>query len=168
VIAKPSAALLVATLLPLTCATDSAAAYERTTQQLATSVCQPTTPLQLGGLRQRPLGIYNNKPYAIYISCSLITQASAAVGQDRLGVSFYNSTLAAVDVTCTALGGSRTVGSNHYTGSVSVPTGTSAQLLFPQIDRKSESAYVSLSCLLPSGVEMGRIEFKDVVEYTEV
>ena len=150
---------LAAAILTLASAGLPAHEYYWTHSVAATAVCQPNTPLQLGGLRQRPMGIFNSKPDAIYISCSFYTDNTLGeVGKDRLEVSFYNSTSTPVEAGCTAQGGSRTAGVNNYTGSVSVPPGASAQLLFEQIHRRSQyESHINLSCLLPGGIEMGRI-----------
>ena len=157
---KPLPASLLATLV-LASAAASAHDYYWEHNVSATAVCQPSTPLQLGGLRQRPLGIFNNKPEAIYISCSFYTDTLGELGKDRLEVSFHNSTAAPVEVGCTAQGGSRTAGVNNYTGSVLVAAGASASLVFDPIHRRRvEGAHINLSCLLPGGVEMGRISLR--------
>ncbi|MFP7722486.1 hypothetical protein [Lysobacter sp. A3-1-A15] len=154
-------AAAVAATLALASVAASAHDYYWEHHVSATAVCQPSTPLQLGGLRQRPLGIFNNKPEAIYISCSFHTDPLGEIGKDRLEISFYNGTAAAVEIACTAQGGSRTVGVNNYTGSVVVPAGASAPLVFDQIHRRREAgSHINLSCLLPGGVEMGRISVR--------
>jgi hypothetical protein len=56
-----------------------------------TNACQVSTPLELGGLRFRPpLGIYNNKPNGIYISCSLDTESAGDQTNSGIKIWFSN------------------------------------------------------------------------------
>lgn len=134
------------------------AATSRIIYVAATNACQPATPLELGGLRFRPLGIYNNKPDSIYISCSLDTEFVGDQATSDIRIWFNNSTGATRTVSCTAQGGSRQSGVNNYPGSVDVPAGITTTLDFENIDRVSTSyTTLNISCLLPNGVEMGTI-----------
>ena len=134
------------------------AATSRIIYVTATNACQPATPLELGGLRFRPLGIYNNKPDSIYISCSLDTEFVGDQATSDIRIWFNNSTGATATVSCTAQGGSRQAGVNNYPGSVDLPAGITGTLDFVDIDRVSTSyTTLNISCLLPSGVEMGTI-----------
>lgn len=135
-------------------------ANEITHHVAATAVCQPVTAFQGVDLRQRPLGIFNPTSSPVYVSCSLYTDTRGDLGDDRLEISFHNTTSETVDVGCVAQGGSRIHGASSYMGSVAVAAGASAQLRFEGIYRRREQeAHVNLSCLLPGGIEMGRISF---------
>ncbi|GAB3734858.1 hypothetical protein GCM10028862_18190 [Luteimonas pelagia] len=139
---------------------EASALTSRTLHLAATSVCQPATPLQLGGLRYRPLGIYNNKPESIYVSCSLQTEFHGDVATNEIRIYFANTTAAPVEVTCTAQGGSRVAGFTNYPGSVNVAAGATTGLVFTGIDKVSKSnTHLNISCLLPSGIEMGTIQW---------
>jgi hypothetical protein len=133
------------------------AATTRIIYTTATNACQPATPLELGGLRFRPLGIYNNKPDSIYIACSLDTEYVGDQAASDISIWFYNSSADTKTVDCTAQGGSRQTGVNTYPGSVDVGAGTTGTLEFLNIDRVSKSATLNIMCFLPSGVEMGTI-----------
>ncbi|GAB3734837.1 hypothetical protein GCM10028862_18150 [Luteimonas pelagia] len=124
----------------------------------ATAACHPMSALNAAGIRHRPMGIFNAKPVGVFISCSFYTDPLGDVGKDRLEISFFNGNGEPVTVGCTAQGGSRVTGVNNYSSDVSVPPGTSAQLVFEGIHRRRDyRSHINLSCLLPSGVEMGRI-----------
>src|SRR5687768_14728370 len=79
----------------------------------ATQACMATTPLNLGGLRFRPLGIFNASANPIYISCSLPIEAGADLKTEsdpsRLGMSIYfnvkSSSASATSVDCTFANG---------------------------------------------------------------
>ncbi|GAB3734863.1 hypothetical protein GCM10028862_18200 [Luteimonas pelagia] len=139
---------------------DAAAHTSRTYYVAATSVCQPATPLQLGGLRYRPLGIYNNKPESIYVSCSLQTDLAGDRMTNDLRIYFSNTTDAPVEVTCTAQGGGRQAGVKNYPGSVSVNVGQTTGLSFVGMSKVATAdTHINISCLLPAGVEMGTIRW---------
>jgi hypothetical protein len=137
------------------------AATSRIIYVAATNACQPATPLELGGLRFRPLGIYNNKPDSIYISCSLDTEFVGDQASSDIRIWFNNSTGTTKTVDCTAQGGSRQSGVNNYPGTVDVAAGTTTSLIFNDVDRVGTSyTTLNISCLLPNGVEMGTIRLQ--------
>lgn len=141
--------------------TTANAELTRVVYTTATNACQPATPLQLGGLRFRPLGIYNNKPYAIYISCSLDTDLFADQDSSDLSIYFFNDTTGSLPINCTAQGGNRDAGVNNRPGMVDVAAGAVTPLEFSDIDKGSSAlTTINISCLLPAGVEMGLIRLE--------
>ena len=124
----------------------------------ATGVCQPSTPLELGGLRFRPLGVFNNKSSAIYISCTLDTEFVADAGSTDIRIYFANLSNVEHTVACTAVGGRRGVVASSVSAETVISADSLGSISFVDVDRINESftAY-GISCLLPPKVEMGLI-----------
>lgn len=158
---KATSALAGALLVGIAAAGTAPTAHaklNRITYTTATNVCQPATPLELGGLRFRPMGIYNNKPESIYISCSIDTEFVADDDLTDLTIVFNNQGTSSQTVECTAQGGSRYHGPANVSDSVLVTAGAVAQLSFSNLDRVNTSyTTINVSCLLPTKVEMGLI-----------
>lgn len=148
----------------LLAAPSAQAATSRIIYTTATNTCQPATPLELGGLRFRPLGIYNNKTDSIYISCSFDTEFNADTATSDLRVWFDNQGTSTQTPECTASGGSRDLGVTTYAGQVAIAAGAIDDISFANIDKGnggSDPSFVTiqLTCLLPPKVEMGLIRF---------
>ena len=127
----------------------------------ATNACQPATPLELGGLRYRPLGIFNNKNESIYISCSLDTEFNGDQTTNEVYVFFDNQGTVARTVDCTIQGGSRSAGVNNYPATLNLAAGANDIMVVSAIDKVSTSyTHMNLSCLLPAKVEMGTIRLQ--------
>lgn len=148
----------------LLAAPSAQAATSRIIYTTATNTCQPATPLELGGLRYRPLGIYNNKTDAIYISCSFDTEFNADTATSDLRIWFDNQGTSSQTPECTAQGGSRDLGVTNYAGQTTVAAGAIGTITFSNIDKGNGGTdpsfvTINLSCLLPPKVEMGMIRF---------
>ncbi|MFP7722485.1 hypothetical protein [Lysobacter sp. A3-1-A15] len=92
----------------------------------ATGVCQPATPLELGGLRFRPLGIFNS---AIYVSCTLGTEFVGDYDATDVSIYFDNQGTTAQLVQCTVVGGRRGAGVNSMARSLNLPAGAEQYML---------------------------------------
>lgn len=134
------------------------AATSRTNYVLATGVCQPATPLQLGGLRFRPLGIFNNKPTSIYVSCALETEFVGDDNTTDIRIWFDNQGTAEQTVQCTAIGGRRGLGATSVAGETTLAADVEGSITFTDLGRVSTSfSAFAISCLVPPKVEMGLI-----------
>ena len=141
----------------------SHAATSRIIYVHATGVCQPATPLELGGLRFRPLGVYNNKTESIYINCALDTEFVGDQDTTDIEIYFDNQGASQQTVTCTAVGGRRGLGSSAVAEATLLPAGTEDTVTFVDLNRVSESfSAFGISCLLPPKVEMGLIRLNQV------
>ena len=157
-----SASIAVATAMfgaaSLLAAPSAHAETSRITYVSATNACQPATPLELGGLRYRPLGIFNNKADSIYISCSLDTDFNSDQATSEVYVFFDNQGTAAQTIDCTIQGGSRSQGVNNYPATLNLAAGADDIMVVSNIDRFNTSyTHINVSCLLPPKVEMGTI-----------
>ncbi|MFP7722484.1 hypothetical protein [Lysobacter sp. A3-1-A15] len=139
------------------------AATSRVNYVHSTGVCQPATPLELGGLRFRPLGIFNNKTTAIYISCTLDTELVGTYNLTDISIYFDNQGNVGRTVECTAVGGRRGVATSSVAGDAVLSANSGGTIYFNDVDRVSSSytAY-GISCLLPPKVEMGMIRMMEV------
>ncbi|GAB3734832.1 hypothetical protein GCM10028862_18140 [Luteimonas pelagia] len=112
-------------------------------------------------LRYRPIGIYNAGDSAVDVACSLRTHDA---DDYWLYFSFYNGTDLEAEVPCVTLTGSRDAadGVRSVFRSVSIDAGRTTEAshrLFP-----GQSEFLSLSCRVPHGVEMGTIHFRRYCE----
>lgn len=138
------------------------AATARTNYVHSTGVCQPATPLELGGLRFRPLGIFNNKTASIYVSCTLETEFVGDDDTTDIRIWFDNQGNAEQTVQCTAIGGRRGLGATSVAGEVTLPADVEGSITFENLDRVSTSfTAFGISCLVPPKVEMGMIRIHE-------
>lgn len=160
ILSAASAAVLAAAALAASGTAE--AATSRIKYVHATGVCQPATPLELGGLRFRPLGIFNNKTTPIYISCTFDTEFVGDVNTTDFTIYFDNQGNVEQTVQCTAVGGRRGLGSTSVAGEALVAANAGNTIFFGNVDRVSAavSAY-GISCLLPPKVEMGLIRMME-------
>ncbi|GAB3734235.1 hypothetical protein GCM10028862_17230 [Luteimonas pelagia] len=164
-------ALALGGLAALATATADAATVRRH-QSTATEHCQPSTPLNLGGLRFRPFGIYNASANPIYIVCSLpmdsvsehVTDAMAtpATTGPALWIDFKSSSSVDVTVECVVASGNRFDGSNNVPYSIPIAAGQFNLFTATGLDRMHEWGNVNVNCLLPPKVEMGQMY---IIEY---
>lgn len=132
------------------------AATFRANYYSATSVCEAPLPAYDATLRKRPLGITNEGPATIFISCSVPTDYIGDMDTNIIQV-FFTSMGAGATVTCNLVAGNRPYGSSSVAGSVAVPSGGSGFVNWSNVSKVTTWGSLNFSCNVPDDIEMNLV-----------